>query len=78
VRTVEVEDTSETAMVVELVVGMTLLLLGIIEVELVMEGVAGQLETLAVTVRGTPSTMDVPVWVIVVVEMSVMTCVEDK
>lgn len=77
-RTVEVEDTSETAMVVELVVGMTLLLLGIIEVELVMEGVAGQLETLAVTVRGTPSTMDVPVWVIVVVEMSVMTCVEDK
>jgi len=40
--------------------------------------VAGQLETLAVTVRGTPSTFDVPVWVMVVVEISVTTSVEDK
>jgi len=41
------------------------------------EEVVGQLETLVVTVRGVPTTVEVPVSVMVVVEMSVRTCVED-
>lgn len=111
-RSMEAEDTPGVAVVIELVVGATVLLLTVVEVRLVdkdvvetkssdvdvvmprlleedvvearlleeeevgPEEVTGQLETLAVTVRGVPLTADVPVWVMVVV--SVTTCVEDR